>query len=715
MINSISMTNFRKHRSAKFDFEPGLTTLRGANEIGKSSAIESIAYALFGVGALRTPLDKAVTWGEPVNSLKVELELTVDNVTYTVKRGKSGAECSYKDQLVTGQKEVTAFMGRALRMDVGAAQRLVLSNQKEIAGALEAGTKATTELIERLAEFHQIDRLLELMQEKLTIGSSATAEAALASAQTRLDEARAMQEPDMLGLTTDVDLRFGEVGIATDKLAQAQTVSDAASAAYAKVVAVTSEHADLDQREARLQRRYEAAMTQMDELKRAPVEDVPDADDQIQELLAKKSDLSKQAEVNAAYGELKNFLGRTSAQFYSGSQAELDDEVDEHQKIVDGGRASIAKAHIQIATLTGRLNSGSCGFCGQDFSAVPEVIAKNESLQVSIDKLRAECNTKAELVAGAVAKIEALNTIKIGAKPYVRLAQKYAQYLEIDDSLFPPTLGWNGGVQVKGSEDLTADDIDKLVRQIRTRVTNNAAWLQSLKDNATLLDALDPERQSILGRRNELGPLVPADQLEWAAQEAAGVLSTARKARDFAVTALNDAKGHLRDAHRDWERTLAERTKLEKLVDENREGIKTLEFNNALLKRVRAARPVIADRLWNLVLTSVSSYFSEMRGVASTVSKGPDGFLVDGEPVESFSGSTIDVLGLAIRVALVRTFLPAAPFLILDEPAAACSAERTDNMLGFIVGSGFKQVLLVTHEDVSENIADNIITLGETV
>jgi ABC-type transport system involved in cytochrome bd biosynthesis fused ATPase/permease subunit len=83
--------------------------------------------------------------------------------------------------------------------------------------------------------------------------------------------------------------------------------------------------------------------------------------------------------------------------------------------------------------------------------------------------------------------------------------------------------------------------------------------------------------------------------------------------------------------------------------------------------------------------------------------------------VEAYSGSTIDSLGLAIRVALVRTFLPTAPFLILDEPAAACSEARTDNMLGFVVGCGFPQVLLVTHEDVSESVADHIITLGDTV
>lgn len=100
-----------------------------------------------------------------------------------------------------------------------------------------------------------------------------------------------------------------------------------------------------------------------------------------------------------------------------------------------------------------------------------------------------------------------------------------------------------------------------------------------------------------------------------------------------------------------------------------RAELKVLNFNNALLKAVRAARPLIADKLWNLVLSAVSRYFSEMRGTKSRVTKDSDGFKADGHTATTLSGSTLDILGLAIRVALTRTFLPTAPFLVLDEPA----------------------------------------------
>lgn len=40
-----------------------------------------------------------------------------------------------------------------------------------------------------------------------------------------------------------------------------------------------------------------------------------------------------------------------------------------------------------------------------------------------------------------------------------------------------------------------------------------------------------------------------------------------------------------------------------------------------------------------------------------------------------------------------------------------CDAERSEAMLGFLKSAGFKQTLLVSHEEVSESVADNLIQL----
>jgi DNA repair exonuclease SbcCD ATPase subunit len=137
----------------------------------------------------------------------------------------------------------------------------------------------------------------------------------------------------------------------------------------------------------------------------------------------------------------------------------------------------------------------------------------------------------------------------------------------------------------------------------------------------------------------------------------------------------------------------------------------TLSFNNALLKKIRTIRPRVADQLWNQILATVSHIFSRLRGEEAVLVKDKDGFRCNGEVVESLSGSALDMLGLAIRATLCKVFLPHLSCIVLDEPAAACNMERTTRLLGFLASAGFEQILMVTHEELSETFADALITL----
>ena len=107
-----------------------------------------------------------------------------------------------------------------------------------------------------------------------------------------------------------------------------------------------------------------------------------------------------------------------------------------------------------------------------------------------------------------------------------------------------------------------------------------------------------------------------------------------------------------------------------------------------------------------------SPHRAAMRGTQSVVSKGVDGFEIDGQHVDNFSGSTLDVLAIAIRFALAKTFIPHLSMVMLDEPAHGCNRDRTSDVLGFLAGSGFEQVVLASHDELSESIADNVIALA---
>ena len=93
------------------------------------------------------------------------------------------------------------------------------------------------------------------------------------------------------------------------------------------------------------------------------------------------------------------------------------------------------------------------------------------------------------------------------------------------------------------------------------------------------------------------------------------------------------------------------------------------------------------------------------------VTRDADGFKVNGRSVAGLSGSTNDALGLAIRMALSKLFLPAVPFLFIDEGFRGADANRELAGVGTLAGAGFNQVLLITHSSLPETVADTLITL----
>ena len=133
--------------------------------------------------------------------------------------------------------------------------------------------------------------------------------------------------------------------------------------------------------------------------------------------------------------------------------------------------------------------------------------------------------------------------------------------------------------------------------------------------------------------------------------------------------------------------------------------------NNELIKKLRDARPQIATQLWGMVLGAISHYFSQIRGVESVLTRDEDGFKVNGKSVKGLSGSTQDALGLAIRMALSKVFLPVVPFVFLDESFSGCDDDREVNGIGTIASAGFTQTFLVTHSDMGDSLADNLLLI----
>lgn len=712
MLQRVKLTNFGRHRDLEVRFNPGLTALRGPNEAGKSTTLLAVAYALFGAKALKAPIEETVTWGEPVASLKVELDIAVDGVQYSIRRGKSGAEINYPGGKVTGQTETVKFLCDRLRVDQSSAVKLILSNQAELRGALEAGTKATTDLIERLAEFDQIDQLIERMQEGLTLGNTASAENALQTARESLLRHADLQEPDWAAL----DATIAHASEASHK-AQARLdalESDRAAADNAVDAARTAEN------------NYRQAVQRCDDL-RAQLERVSHdrelAHRQAQEaaaglrpkatLEAEIEQLKQAPEHLKVWERLEKVAGVAPTHQIEGTYESARERLARLEASVKSLTAHVWELRKNISVWEAAVTTGTCSVCGQDFSHLPEVAAKNAETAGKIKQAEADLAALNVEVDGAKALVDTLKYVVRQTEHSATLLEGNPGYLGVSDlTLVPPTLVWIGP-DVRALKDATQT-------------------LRELKAELARVEAEDRARTAAQARAEQLAQQVETLGAQWTSAVAAAealverpsvTAATAQRdavlerrrplqqAASDAQVALRDAEYALRDARRAHKDACTQKDQAQAAVERLEGDLKSLVFNNALLKRVRQARPIIADQLWTIVLNAVSVYFSEMRGVKSTVTKDVDGFKVDDHAIATLSGSTLDILGLAIRVALVRTFLPNSPFLVLDEPSAAMDETRTQAMLGFLAGCGQKQIILVTHEDVSESVADHMIQL----
>lgn len=706
MLNKVTLTNFQRHRNLEVVLPGGLTALRGSNEAGKSTLLRAICYALFGVGALNSSLEEAVTWGEPVNTLKVVVQFTADGVTYEVRRGKSGAEVNYDGGIVTGQKEVTAFICALLKVDAAAAAKLMLSGQSDVRGALESGTKATTELIERLAEFDQIDNLIELMQAKLTLGSPAVAEAALARAQETLVSAQELAKaPDLSALELAVASAAANEAVSSVNLQHAQTAETAAQESHAEARVKAEARASLERSLNRAIDRVREFKSQIEELSAvaAPV----NVEKRVAELRQRVDTAGQQKELFALYTQAQQFFEPSGVESLEGTEEELSASIAKATDEVAAGNIRDAQLAGDLKLLNAQLTHGTCSFCGKDFSGVPEVALKNKEVSDSIDLKAQEREQNLATLRDWQEVLGALSRVKAESRPALKfLAANPDNVEQANEGMLPPVLRWKGAVPSAAGVDVSI---------LRSEI-NELLALQKAYDNAqakleTVRSMLETEQANEQYTRDQLSacPEVTVPQEELTAARAD--VKRAAEAVKAGIEHHHQAKQALKDAKDGHSRALKSLEDAQEVVRQRSAEIDALVFNNKLLKRVREARPIIADRLWALVLRAVSNYFSEIRGTKSRVTKDSEGFKVDDHPVATLSGSTLDALGLAIRVALVRTFLPSAPFLILDEPAAAMDEDRTHNMLGFLASVGFQQILLVTHEDVSESVADNMIQL----
>lgn len=693
MINYVKLKNFRKHTDTKTSFTGGLQVLRGQNEAGKSTNLESICYALFGTSALRTSLDDTVTWGQPVGSLKVECSVTIDDIEYIFTRSKSGAEIHYGvDGFVSGQRETKAFAETLLGCSADVASLLIMADQNAVRGVLSKGAGDSSSLVEKLADLGVIETLIDKVQDQLPSGNTKSLEGEIAALQTLADQPLPAKPVDLVTPALAVEVESWE-----SKLEALQTRQGLLDQQALKATVVLDEAKAVAHRN-----NTTAARIRLLEGIAKPVATVSVAElDEVRTLHASAN------AVSALRKERVKVFPKASAE-WEGTAESLDAEIAKTQAEHKRAEAEVAelskvtltlKLDLQKAQLL-RINEDTCAFCKKDLTQVPEVVSSQLAADAEISKFKGLILANGEdLLKAKLARAEAaetLATLQEIKSVTARVFELAGENWLLDWTSLPPKASWVGTEPPAAGDELP--DLKSLEAKHATFLRETAAYEAAQAELATL--KLEPE----VNTAEALGILELAkEHMEQVREAEAGISMAKHK--------LAMAQQEARAAQATWERSKQDWANAQASLATKKDLLSETVKHNELVKRLREARPKISALMWGTVLGAVSHYFSQIRGVPSVVTRSDAGFLVDGKGVTGLSGSTLDALGLAIRIALAKMFLPTVPFLFLDESFSGADETRELAGLATVAGCGFDQVILVTHRDAADALAANLVQL----
>lgn len=707
MFLEVQLTSFRQHRDLTVQFGPGLNAIRGANEAGKTTIIEAITYAMFGARALRESLADTVTWGEKETALKVRLDFQAGAEAMRCYRGKSGAAIyrlgDESVPVITGQDEVKRFFEGLLGAKADVAARLMMASQKSLQGALEDGPGAAVKLIETLSNFSLIDRIIDRLQEALPNGNTD-------AIKSRIALLEAQQGPEPVDPTQPLAAAraaaWEVASQATVALAGAKQAWDAHQpAALAADVTIK----DYNHLQSELVSKTEQAERVMREWE--AIEPVPGpSEEELAGLRLLVQDASRIDKAREAYRALQKI--EEPEMEWDGDRASLQAELDkvERERIAWAGQITIAQ--IDATRLEGQLiKEAKCAFCEKDLAGVPEVVQRNSALMPRIQEKR-------DFINGSQLRVDELDAMAREYRDVLRDGERierhvrpHNDYVRVDGRFVPPRVEYIGpSLEVlnrAAGEDprarLRAAEAKAAAYQ-RAVGQKEQAWATLTRLNreaAEIGSKVDAAKEAVAAAE---GTLQRATELSLALGEAQAQAAAANDA-------LAAAEGELRHAQAMYQQTLEHWKMLGKQLEQARQEFKDMTWTNALITKIRKARPKVADELWSIVNASIGKHFSDIRGTPSKVTREDNDFKVDGHSISGLSGSTMDALGLAVRVGLTKTFLPNTSFMSLDEPAAACDEVRERNMLGMIAASGFDQVLLITHSDQCESVANSVVRI----
>ena len=169
-LNAIRLQNFRQHADTSISFDKGLTGIQGANGSGKSTILEAIGWALYGVNATRGSRDSnKFDRARKGSAVRVEIEFELGAHHYRVIRSLTNAEV-YLDRgpapIANSTKGVTELLQRRLGMSRVEFFNTYFTGQKELSVMAAMRPSEREEFLSQLLGYGRIDVAREIGRDR---------------------------------------------------------------------------------------------------------------------------------------------------------------------------------------------------------------------------------------------------------------------------------------------------------------------------------------------------------------------------------------------------------------------------------------------------------------------------------------------------------------------------------------------------------------------
>lgn len=729
--------NFKKLGNFSADFTDGLNVIVGENAQGKSTLLQAIEAALFGVTVVPGKKENIPTWGQTKFSLTLTFTNHVaaspeDDWYYCLTRTGSTAKLEKigpgeETLLANGNTPVTKYIEELFGLTAKDFNLFVQSKQGETSGVLTFGATALNQKVEEYAGVSLIDDVAKRANE-------------LAAEQRAIVSANEVD-------STDLEDARSDWANASQKVTDCEKAVASAEAAAAAIQPLTTLPPSPSSQELTEQRRKADKQEQALAAAKADValknqaavaaeEAVVAAGEEVdvEQLSAEKKEATelvrrRRADCNILTAEKLEADGAAKA-LERAQEARRAAEAAWEMGGLERATSAVAEAQAEagaaseeVAVLSSRYNDmrsmvegATCPTCGSNLSEHDPVKLENEFIELT-NQLEKASQAKA-------AAADKLKRAEASLKKHAAAEQTRDRAIEAEEKAqdaldaVRPTLGdelEEATAALAAAEEALASISVKLQQADETNDAVRAARRKLARAETALEEAEDLVADLEAGQLSS-----PTDvEIDTAVQAEAAYRAVEqehdRLTRE-ANSALTLARAELRSARDVLSYAEADLKRLQECAERVATASLLADKAGRLSRFLRDRRQNYLQQIWQAVMGTASRQVATAsRGLITRISNegGEFTFEEDGvlAPIASASGAQKAFIGSAVRIGLARTLYGRDSLLIFDEPTESMSERNASGLAASLAGSA-NQLLLITHREQDQGLAANIIQVG---